>query len=118
MKIKRSKKEGLCYYHNDKSAKYRDRSSDLLYCTSCAIQEASKGALIEDFVRRSQGNEFSNLLTEVYEECQAEIHEYIRIYNASYQRLIETLTDIQIKDLLAFNKKIEENHITYQQLRS
>jgi hypothetical protein len=56
MKIKRSKKEGLCYYHPEKPAKYRDRHSDIPYCTSCAIQEASKGALIEEFSKSGTQN--------------------------------------------------------------
>jgi uncharacterized protein YpuA (DUF1002 family) len=30
---------------------------------------------------------------------------------------LETLTDIQIRDLLAFNKKLEENQAAYQQLK-
>lgn len=31
---------------------------------------------------------------------------------------METLTDIQIKDLLCFNKKMEENHLVYQQMKN
>lgn len=117
MKIKRSKKDGLCYQHPDRPAKYRHRQSLLPYCTSCAIQEASKGTPIEDYPKQNASMIISDCLDEAFEECQAEIHEYIRAYNVGYQRLLETLTDIQIRDLLAFNKKLEENQLAYQQLK-
>jgi hypothetical protein len=51
MKHNRAKKNGLCYEHSDRIAKYRNKSNQQLYCVSCAIQEASRGATIEDITK-------------------------------------------------------------------
>jgi len=51
MKINRAKKNGLCYEHADRIAKYRNTNSQQLYCVSCAIQQASRGATIEDITK-------------------------------------------------------------------
>lgn len=38
MKINRAKKNGLCYEHQERIAKYRNKDNKDLYCVSCAIQ--------------------------------------------------------------------------------
>lgn len=48
MKLNRCRQSGACCFHQDKIGKYRNRQNDLLYCVSCAIQEASRGAIVED----------------------------------------------------------------------
>jgi hypothetical protein len=70
MKINRSRKSRTCCFHQDKAAKYRNRQSDLLYCVSCAIQEASRGAIVEDLskgsVAHSQHSKLA-LLQDIYQ---------------------------------------------------
>ena len=48
MKLKKAKKSRHCYYHQDRTAKYRSTNSDIFYCVSCAVKEVSRGVKIED----------------------------------------------------------------------
>ncbi len=73
MKINRSRKSGSCCFHQDKAAKYRNRHNDLLYCVSCAIQEASRGAILEDLSKAQLSHSHHSKLTllhDIYQEAQ------------------------------------------------
>lgn len=47
-------------------------------------------------------------LTDVFQKSQERIDEQIRLYNCRYQKLLEAITDMQIRDLIAFNRIKEQ----------
>ena len=47
MKNHQNKTMPSCAQHSQKAAKYRNKDNLLYYCISCAIQEASRGAVLE-----------------------------------------------------------------------
>jgi len=109
MKINKAKKNGLCYQHLERMAKYRNRGTHELYCASCAIQEASRGEVIENLAQSQSSKHSStglNLLQKIYQQSQDQIQEYIHVYNCNYQKLLDIMTDMQIRDLITFNRKI------------
>lgn len=63
MKMNRAKKNGLCYQHLERMAKYRNKDTQELYCVSCAIQEASRGEAIEDLTKSQSSKQSSSGFT-------------------------------------------------------
>lgn len=73
MKVNKSRRIGFCCFHADRVAKYRNRENDIFYCVSCAIQEASRGAVIEDITKSQQPIPIRSsfgILQEVYQQSQ------------------------------------------------
>jgi hypothetical protein len=111
MKLNRARKNSNCHEHPERPAKYRNRGHGELYCVPCAIQEASRGAVIDDLSKNpalQRSHAGLNLLQEIYQRSQQQLQEYIALYNSKYQKLLDSLTDMQIRDLIGFNRKIEE----------
>lgn len=106
MKMAKAQKEGTCVDHPDRAAKYRSRENCLLYCTACAIQEASRGGNLQELSKKPTQSAPLSILHQIYQESQQEIQEYIRTYNVTYQKLLEAVTDLQIRDLIGFNRKL------------
>ena len=97
-----------CRLHPDKRVRYRDLDSYQSYCTTCAVQEASRGARIEEVNPKQDIPSVYRSLSIIYERSQQNIRAQIETYNSKHQQLVEALTDMQIRDLLIFNKSIEE----------
>lgn len=72
MKLKKCRRDGSCFYHPDKQGKYRDRESDILYCKSCAVQQASRGVAIEELRRTTAPAHFATL-QQVYDKAQSQM---------------------------------------------
>lgn len=51
----------------------------------------------------------STPLRAAYEEAQNIIRQQIESYNTQLNEIMETLTDMQIKDLMKFNELLEKN---------
>ena len=74
------------------------------YCQNCAIQLASKGVPIEMLSEEVQ----IDVLESQFNRIQTAIRKQIESYNKAIDEVVEQLRDMQIKDLMTFNRVIDE----------
>ena len=78
-----------CRLHPDKRVRYRDLDSYQSYCTTCAVQEASRGARIEEVNFKQDIPSVYRSLSIIYERSQQNIRAQIETYNSKHQHLFD-----------------------------
>lgn len=99
MKANRSRKIGPTQKYQEKPSKYSNGEFDWTMSRARDV-----GRDNDNHLAHSQQSK----LTDVFQKSQERIDEQIRLYNCRYQKLLEAITDMQIRDLIAFNRIKEQ----------
>jgi hypothetical protein len=51
-----------CHLHPQRASNYKNKITYVTYCTPCAIQEASRGTLVEEINKKTEKDNFNDLL--------------------------------------------------------